>query len=96
MTDFLMPNVAEEGDFGKASPRPVGPSRVVADGLELDGLADAQARAVADRQKSACLQVVDHRDEPSRFFGAQDLVPSSTTVRHLSCWPLAAWSNTKS
>ena len=41
--------------------------------LELDGLADAQAGAVADRQQHARLQVAGHGDEPRRLLGAQDL-----------------------
>src|SRR3954468_4570424 len=36
------------------------------------------------------------RIRPATSIASPSLVNSSVTVRHLSCWPLAQWSNTKS
>ena len=41
--------------------------------LQLDGLADTQTCAVADREQHTRLQVAGHREQPRRFLAAQDL-----------------------
>ena len=51
-------------------------------------------RALTRRDSSSITR--GERMRPATSIASPSLVNSSVTVRHLSCWPLAQWSNTKS
>src|SRR4029077_11981307 len=51
-------------------------------------------RALTRRDNTSMTRA--ERMRPSASIAKPSLLNSSATVRHLSCWPLAQWSNTKS